>query len=123
MERDEFAKVMQEVLDSLPGEFRSRIRNVAVLVEDFPPHQKSGETLGRVRGPASTAGTTDHSILLIVSLVRGFPVRHLMATLKTFWCTRDRVHEQSTLQRAYENTYPPPSNVARCPRFSCTPCR
>ena len=39
MEREEFAKVMQEVLDSLPEEFRSRISNVAVLVEDFPPGQ------------------------------------------------------------------------------------
>ncbi len=39
MERGAFAKVMQEVLDSLPEEFRSRIRNVAVLVEDFPPGQ------------------------------------------------------------------------------------
>ena len=39
MEREEFAKVMQTVLDSLPEEFRSRICNVAVLVEDFPPGQ------------------------------------------------------------------------------------
>ena len=39
MEREQFAKVMQEVLDSLPEEFRSRISNVAVLVEDFPPGQ------------------------------------------------------------------------------------
>ena len=39
MEREAFAKVMQEVMDSLPEEFRSRIRNVAVLVEDFPPGQ------------------------------------------------------------------------------------
>ena len=39
MERHEFVKVMQEVLDSLPEEFRSRIRNVAVLVEDYPPGQ------------------------------------------------------------------------------------
>jgi predicted Zn-dependent protease with MMP-like domain len=39
MEREAFAKVMQDVLDSLPEEFRSRIRNVAVLVEDFPPSQ------------------------------------------------------------------------------------
>jgi len=35
LEREAFAKVMQEVLDSLPEEFRDRIRNVAVLVEDF----------------------------------------------------------------------------------------
>jgi predicted Zn-dependent protease with MMP-like domain len=39
MEREEFIKVMQEVLDSLPEEFRSRISNVAVLVEDLPPGQ------------------------------------------------------------------------------------
>ena len=41
MEREAFVKVMQDVLDSLPEEFRSRIRNVAVLVEDFPPGQSS----------------------------------------------------------------------------------
>ncbi len=41
MERERFAKVMAEELDSLPTEFRSRIRNVAVLVEDVPPGQLS----------------------------------------------------------------------------------
>jgi len=35
MERTRF---VEEVLDSLPEEFRSRIRNVAVLVEDLPPN-------------------------------------------------------------------------------------
>jgi predicted Zn-dependent protease with MMP-like domain len=39
MKRDEFSKVAEEVLDSLPEEFRSRIENVAILVEDFPPNQ------------------------------------------------------------------------------------
>jgi predicted Zn-dependent protease with MMP-like domain len=39
MEREAFAKVMREVLDSLPEEFRSRIRNVAMLVEDLPSGQ------------------------------------------------------------------------------------
>jgi predicted Zn-dependent protease with MMP-like domain len=37
MERRRFAEVIEEVLDSLPEEFRHRIRNVAVLVEDLPP--------------------------------------------------------------------------------------
>ena len=41
MTRERFTRVAEEVLDSLPQEFRSRIRNVAVLVEDFPPHQQS----------------------------------------------------------------------------------
>jgi predicted Zn-dependent protease with MMP-like domain len=44
MEREAFAKVMQEVMDSLPEEFRSRIRNVAVPVEDYPPGQTPSPT-------------------------------------------------------------------------------
>jgi predicted Zn-dependent protease with MMP-like domain len=39
MEREDFVKVAEETLDSLPEEFRSRIQNVAILVEDFPPSQ------------------------------------------------------------------------------------
>jgi len=35
MNRENFAKVATETLDSLPREFRSRIHNVAILVEDF----------------------------------------------------------------------------------------
>jgi len=41
MQRQEFVQVTQAVLDSLPVEFRDRIRNVAVLVEDLPPGQLS----------------------------------------------------------------------------------
>ena len=41
MKREHFVKVVEETLDSLPWEFRSRIRNVAVLVEDTPPNQPS----------------------------------------------------------------------------------
>jgi predicted Zn-dependent protease with MMP-like domain len=41
MKRKHFVNVVEETLDSLPQEFRGRIRNVAVLVEDFPPNQPS----------------------------------------------------------------------------------
>jgi predicted Zn-dependent protease with MMP-like domain len=41
MTRERFTRVAEEVLDSLPEEFRSRIRNVAVLVEDLPPDHRS----------------------------------------------------------------------------------
>src|SRR5438270_642257 len=41
MKRETFTQVVEEVLDSLPEEFRSRIRNVAVLVEDLPPNQRA----------------------------------------------------------------------------------
>jgi len=36
MTREEFNKLVGEALDSLPAEFRRRIENVAVLVEDRP---------------------------------------------------------------------------------------
>jgi predicted Zn-dependent protease with MMP-like domain len=41
MKREQFVQVVEETLDSLPQEFRSRIRNVAVLVEDVPRNQSS----------------------------------------------------------------------------------
>ena len=39
MKREDFVRVAAETLDSLPKEFRSRINNVAILVEDCPPNQ------------------------------------------------------------------------------------
>ena len=41
MKREHFVKVVEDALDALPEEFRSRIRNVAVLVEDKPRNQRS----------------------------------------------------------------------------------
>jgi predicted Zn-dependent protease with MMP-like domain len=43
MKREDFVSVVEEALDSLPKEFRSRIRNVAILVEDSPPNQPSAQ--------------------------------------------------------------------------------
>src|ERR1700686_3322477 len=39
MKREHFIKVVEDSLDSLPEEFRSRIKNVAILVEHSPPNQ------------------------------------------------------------------------------------
>jgi predicted Zn-dependent protease with MMP-like domain len=39
MKREDFINVAEQTLDSLPEEFRSRIQNVAILVEDIPPNQ------------------------------------------------------------------------------------
>src|SRR5690348_11776410 len=44
MKREDFLKVVEEALDSLPREFVSRIRNVAILVEDVPPNQPSPQS-------------------------------------------------------------------------------
>ena len=39
MDRKLFTEIAEDVLDSLPEEFRSRMRNFAILVEDLPPGQ------------------------------------------------------------------------------------
>ena len=39
MKREDFINVAEETLESLPEEFRCRIQNVAILIEDFPPNQ------------------------------------------------------------------------------------
>jgi len=39
MKREHFIKVVEYSLDSLPKEFRSRIKNAAILAEDFRPNQ------------------------------------------------------------------------------------
>jgi predicted Zn-dependent protease with MMP-like domain len=65
MKREHFVKVVEETLDSLPQEFRSRIRNVAVLVEDVPPHQpspRSGQQRRLLLGIFHGVPTTKKSI-------------------------------------------------------------
>jgi len=65
MKRELFVKVVEEVLDSLPEEFRSRIRNVAVLVEDIPPNQplpQSGQQRRLLLGLFHGVPTTKKSI-------------------------------------------------------------
>lgn len=49
MDRARFIQVASEAIDSLPREFRLRLRNVAVLVEDYPPGQASQGRSGRPR--------------------------------------------------------------------------
>jgi len=65
MKREHFVKVVEETLDSLPLEFRSRIRNVAVLVEDFPPSQQppqSGQQRRLLLGLFHGVPTTKKSV-------------------------------------------------------------
>lgn len=49
MKRERFIELVQEALDSLPEQFRSRMHNVAVLVEDLPPAQEARRRAPRPR--------------------------------------------------------------------------
>ncbi len=59
MKREHFVEVVEQALDSLPAEFRERIHNVAVLVEDLPPKRRRARPGQRRR--------------LILGLFRGVP--------------------------------------------------
>ncbi len=53
MKRADFVKIVEDSLDALPQEFRIRIKNVAILVEDFPPGQarvQQGQRRGLLLG-------------------------------------------------------------------------
>jgi predicted Zn-dependent protease with MMP-like domain len=43
MRREQFMELVADALDSLPKEFRKRMKNVAVLVEDVPAEQRERE--------------------------------------------------------------------------------
>jgi predicted Zn-dependent protease with MMP-like domain len=43
MRREDFMELVGDALDSLPKEFRRRMKNVAVLVEDVPAEQRERE--------------------------------------------------------------------------------
>jgi len=59
MKREHFIRLVEEVLDSLPTEFRERIHNLVVLVEDRPRPRK------RPRRPAEKIGSrTPRSLLM-----------------------------------------------------------
>jgi predicted Zn-dependent protease with MMP-like domain len=49
VQRDRFLQLVKAELDRLPRQFRSRIHNVAVLVEDLPPEQVEARRTNRPR--------------------------------------------------------------------------
>ncbi len=68
MKREHFVKVVEEALDSLPQEFRRRIRNVAVLIEDMPPNhpsQQPGQQRRLLLGLFHGVPTTKKSIFAL----------------------------------------------------------
>ena len=65
MTRACFQKLVEQALDELPARFRSKIRNVAVIVENLPPNQSPDAEdllMGVFEGvPATQKGAWDAS--------------------------------------------------------------
>jgi predicted Zn-dependent protease with MMP-like domain len=45
VERERFEQLVSEALDNLPEPFRSRLANLAIIVEDAPPREPDGGLL------------------------------------------------------------------------------
>ena len=72
MQREEFVRTVEQVLDGLPEQFRQRIGNLAVLVEDIPPEQEQPRPGPRPRSLKPRR--------LVLGVFRGTP-----ATVKSFF--------------------------------------
>ena len=68
MDRECFVKLVEEVLETLPVEFRKRIHNLAVLVEDQPPRRLSRQ----IRGSAQKAGS-EKTDRVVLGIFQGVP--------------------------------------------------
>ncbi|MBZ5719869.1 MAG: metallopeptidase family protein [Acidobacteriia bacterium] len=68
MERERFVKLVAEVLDALPQEFRKQMHNLAVLVEDEPPQRtrRKRRGTGENGGPHKTRS-------LVLGVFQGVP--------------------------------------------------
>ncbi|NIN66797.1 MAG: hypothetical protein GTO63_19325 [Anaerolineae bacterium] len=72
MERSRFERLVAEVLDSLPSDFREKMENVDLVIEDWPTPEElrrgglpRGETLfGLYEGVPLTDRTTHYGLVL-----------------------------------------------------------
>jgi predicted Zn-dependent protease with MMP-like domain len=62
MTREQFEHIAQEAFDSLPADFRDRVENVHIVVEDYP----SDDALGKVKADRYS----------LLGLYQGIPLTH-----------------------------------------------
>ena len=63
MDRDKFEALVAQALDDLPAQFRERLTNVAIIVEDLPPAgiENQGILLGLFHGIPRTGKSVFYS--------------------------------------------------------------
>ena len=88
MSREEFNRLVGEALDSLPAEFRRRIENVAVLVEDRPAQE-----------PPSAPGEPKR---LLLGIFHGVPLTQ-RSSFQTFVAPSEIVLYQKNIEAVCAN--------------------
>jgi predicted Zn-dependent protease with MMP-like domain len=67
---DEFKEVVAQAMDSLPDEFKAKLENIEVVVEDFPPPEVKRDfprnrlILGLYQGVPHTRRTTHYGLVM-----------------------------------------------------------
>jgi len=67
---DEFKEVVAQAMDSLPEEFKAKLENIEVVIEDFPPADIKREfprgrlILGLYQGIPHTRRTTHYGLVM-----------------------------------------------------------
>lgn len=83
LRRARFARLVARALDGLPAEFRERMRNIEVVVEDEPsPDQRrgGGDLLGLYEGvPLTDRGAYEPYVPDRISIFRG-PIERMTAS-------------------------------------------
>ena len=72
MDRQMFRQLVAEAIDALPAEFRERLANIDVVVEDWPDtavlqkagHQRPADLLGFYQGVPQTRRTRHYGLVL-----------------------------------------------------------
>ncbi len=62
MTRERFQKLAGETLDALPSRFREKLRNVAIVIEDFPDDPAAGDGEGLLMGLFEGTPQTEKSV-------------------------------------------------------------
>jgi predicted Zn-dependent protease with MMP-like domain len=83
LRRARFARLVRNALNELPGEFRERMRNVEIVIEDEPePEQlpRGGTLLGLYEGtPLTDRGAQEPYLPDRISIFRG-PIERMTAS-------------------------------------------
>jgi predicted Zn-dependent protease with MMP-like domain len=83
LRRARFARLVRNALDELPAEFRDRLRNLQIVIEDEPPperHPEGGTLLGLYEGvPLTERGAQEPYLPDRICIFRG-PIERMSAS-------------------------------------------
>jgi predicted Zn-dependent protease with MMP-like domain len=83
LRRARFARLVRNALDELPAEFRDRIRNLEIVIEDEPPAERlpeGGTLLGLYEGvPLTERGSQEPYLPDRICVFRG-PIERMTAS-------------------------------------------